>query len=69
MYQRHWTPLHLDFVVKRIGPAVDRAVQAGAKLEKGPESFAWGSLATLSDPFGHGICLVEWKGRGYDEVA
>jgi len=19
--------------------------------------------------FGHGLCLLEWKGRGYDEIA
>jgi catechol 2,3-dioxygenase-like lactoylglutathione lyase family enzyme len=25
-YQRHWTPIHLDFVVDEIGPAVQRAI-------------------------------------------
>jgi hypothetical protein len=23
----------------------------------------------LADPFGHGFCLIEFTGRGYDEVA
>ena len=23
----------------------------------------------LADPFGHGICLIEFLGRGYDEIA
>jgi hypothetical protein len=23
----------------------------------------------LADPFGHGICLIEFVGRGYDEIA
>ena len=23
----------------------------------------------LRDPFGHGLCLLQWRGRGYDEVA
>jgi len=68
-YRRHWTPVHLDFVVEDIDAAVARAVNAGAKLESGPETFAWGRLAALSDPFGHGLCLLQWTGRGYDEAA
>lgn len=67
-YRRHWTPVHLDFIVEDIASAVARAVQAGARLESGPRSFSWGRLATLGDPFGHGLCLVQWKGGGYDEV-
>ena len=27
----------------------------------GIQTFAWGLLATLSDPFGHGFCLLERK--------
>ena len=27
-----------------------------------------GRLALLSDPFGHGFCLFELQGRGYDEL-
>jgi predicted enzyme related to lactoylglutathione lyase len=68
-YKRHWTPVHLDFVVDNLGKAIEKAEKAGAKLETGPRSFAWGTLATLSDPFGHGLCLLQWSGTGYDEVA
>ena len=68
-YKRHWTPVHLDFVVDDLELAVRKAQAAGAKLESEPQSFSWGSLATLSDPFGHGLCLLQWSGRGYDEVA
>ena len=67
-YQRHWTPVHLDFVVDNLGKAIEKAEKAGAKLETAPQSFAWGALATLSDPFGHGLCLLQWSGTGYDEV-
>jgi predicted enzyme related to lactoylglutathione lyase len=67
-YARHWTPMHLDFVVERLEPAMERAIAAGAKLETGPTDHAWGRQATFSDPFGHGICLVQWLGRGYGEV-
>jgi predicted enzyme related to lactoylglutathione lyase len=68
-YRRHWTPLHLDFAVDDLAASIARAEEAGAGLESGPESFAWGSIATFSDPFGHGFCLVQWAGKGYDEEA
>ena len=68
-YQRHWTPLHLDFAVDNLESAVNRAVAAGATLEDKIEAFNWGRIATLSDPFGHGFCLLQFLGRGYDEVA
>ena len=67
-YQRHWTPVHLDFVVDDMGPALRTAVAAGAKLERDVEEKPWGRLAVLGDPFGHGFCLLEFTGRGYDEV-
>jgi len=28
----------------------------------------WGRMASLADPFGHGIDLLEFRGRGYDEI-
>lgn len=68
-YCRHWTPVHLDFVVHSIQTAVEKAVAAGAKLEGEIQTFPWGYLATLSDPFGHGLCFVQWRSRGYDEVS
>jgi predicted enzyme related to lactoylglutathione lyase len=68
-YQRHWTPVHLDFEVDDVPAAVQRALAAGAKLEGGIQTFAWGRIAMMSDPFGHGFCLLQFTGRGYDEVA
>jgi predicted enzyme related to lactoylglutathione lyase len=68
-YQRHWTPVHLDFVVADLDAAVARARNAGAKLEGPLQTFTWGRQACISDPFGNGLCLVQWLGRGYDEVA
>ena len=68
-YERHWTPVHLDFVVDDIEAAVDKAVAAGATLEKPAVTNAWGKLAVLADPFGHGFCFIEFLGRGYDEIA
>src|SRR5262245_30914339 len=36
-YDRHWTPVHLDFVVEDIDSAIERAVSAGARLERPTE--------------------------------
>ena len=67
--------MHLDFTVDDVSAAVQRAVNAGAKLEgeiaklEGEIAiFPRGRLATMSDPFGHGFCLLEFLGKGYDEV-
>jgi len=68
-YRRHWTPVHLDFVVREIEPAVARAEAAGARLEGEMQTHVWGRIAVLADPFGHGFCLIEFLGRGYDEIA
>ncbi len=68
-YERHWTPVHLDFVVDEIEPAIERAVSAGARLEKPLAVHKWGKLALMVDPFGHGFCFVQFLGRGYDELA
>ena len=68
-YSRHWTPVHLDFEVTDLPAAVARAVAVGATLEQDIESKSWGRIAMFSDPFGNGFCLIEFTGRGYDEIA
>jgi predicted enzyme related to lactoylglutathione lyase len=68
-YARHWTPVHLDFVVEEIDSAVEKAVAAGAKQECPVTVQPWGKLALMADPFGHGFCFVQFSGRGYDEIA
>ena len=67
-YQRHWTPVHLDFVVDDLEAAVARLQSLGAVLEKPVTGCVWGRIAGLADPFGHGIDLLEFRGRGYDEL-
>ncbi len=67
-YQRHWTPVHLDFAVADLEQAVQRALRAGAALERPMSEHVWGRMALLADPFGHGFCLLEFRGRGYDEI-
>jgi lactoylglutathione lyase len=68
-YARHWTPLHCDVVVDALEPALARALSAGAVQEGDIREEAWGRIVQLSDPFGHGWCLLEFRGRGYDEIA
>jgi predicted enzyme related to lactoylglutathione lyase len=68
-YSRHWTPVHLDFVVENIDAAIERATAAGALLEGDVHTDKWGRIAVMADPFGHGFCLIEFLGRGYDEIA
>lgn len=67
-YRRHWTPVHLDFVVPDIRKALERAVAAGAKVESDVSDHAYGKLALMADPFGNGFCLLQFTGRGYDEI-
>jgi catechol 2,3-dioxygenase-like lactoylglutathione lyase family enzyme len=67
-YGRHWTPVHLDFVVHDVDAAVQRLLPLGAKLERPILDRRWGRMANMADPFGHGFDLLEFRGRGYDEM-
>ena len=67
-YGRHWTPVHVDLAVDDLDEALARAVSAGAVVESGPDSRRWGRIAVLADPFGHGICLLQFLGEGYDAI-
>lgn len=68
-YRRHWTPVHLDFVVDDLDAVLERAQAAGAVREGEVRDEAWGRIALLADPFGHGLCIIQFHGRGYDEIA
>ncbi|GAB3506143.1 VOC family protein [Pseudoxanthomonas daejeonensis] len=68
-YRRHWSPIHLDLVVEDLDAALARATAAGARTEGEVREAAWGRIVQLADPFGHGWCLLQFLGRGYDEIA
>ncbi|MCC8537047.1 VOC family protein [Xanthomonas axonopodis pv. poinsettiicola] len=68
-YTRHWTPVHLDFVVDDLEQAVSQSLAAGATQEQAIRDNAWGRIAVMADPFGHGYCLIEFTAAGYDAVA
>jgi predicted enzyme related to lactoylglutathione lyase len=60
-YDRHWTPVHIDFHVDEFKSALERATSAGATQEHLFEGPGRPSVAFCSDPFGHGFCLIESK--------
>jgi len=57
-YQRHWTPVHIDFHVDDFEAFLANAISAGAKCEQKFEGGGRPSIAFCSDPFGHGFCVV-----------
>ena len=63
---RHWTPVHVDFVVADIDAAVARALAAGAKRESDRIDWRGSKCVTFSDPFGHGFCLIELSEDRYE---
>lgn len=67
-YGRHWTPVHLDLAVPDVERARARALASGATAEGEISDHVWGRMARLADPYGHGVCLLEFRGRGYDAL-
>ena len=67
-FGRHWTPVHVDFVVSDLDASVKSAVAAGATLDREVQSRPYGRLANLADPFGNGLCILEMNSRGYDAL-
>ncbi len=57
-YSRHWTPVHLDFLVADLESVLKRAIAAGAQHEGGDQGD-WGEIAHCCDPFGNGFCLIQ----------
>jgi predicted enzyme related to lactoylglutathione lyase len=68
-YERHWTPVHLDFDVPDLEAAIARVLAAGAIQETAIRESAWGRIASFADPLGHGFCLLQFSERGYDAIA
>ena len=59
----------LDFSVDNVDQTVQAALEAGATLEISAATYEWGRIAQMSDPFGHGLCILQFIGKGYDAVA
>ena len=66
-FTRHWTPVHLDFIVDELDAWVPRARDAGAVVER-EERYDTFRMANCSDPFGNGFDLIEVVPGGYDAI-
>jgi predicted enzyme related to lactoylglutathione lyase len=64
-YARHWTPVHLDFVVDDVEQAARRALSAGAHQQSDCVEWRGSKCITFSDPFGNGFCLIEFEAGSY----
>jgi catechol 2,3-dioxygenase-like lactoylglutathione lyase family enzyme len=63
-YDRHWTPVHIDFHVEDFAAALAGALGAGAKCEQKFEGGQRPPIAFCSDPFGNGFCIVGGRTAG-----
>ena len=68
-FARHWTPVHLDFIVPELDAAVARLTGLGATLDRPIQLAEYGRMANMADPFGNGFDLIEFSGSGYDAVS
>lgn len=57
-YERHWTPVHMDFRVEDFEGTLAKALEAGARSEQVHRVAGYPPVAFCSDPFGHGFCIV-----------
>ncbi len=67
-YSRHWTPVHIDFVVDNVDDAARQAEAAGATRESDCIDWRGSRCITFSDPFGHGFCLIEFAADTYTDL-
>ena len=64
-FGRHWTPIHLDFIVDDVDEAVECALAAGGRLDgeirrNDPDPIGCrADVANLSDPAGNGVDLIQ----------
>ncbi len=63
-FKRHWTPVHLDFIVKDLDSSLVRALDTGGRLDHAvrrddPEPLGMCDVANLSDPAGNGVDLIQ----------
>ena len=68
-YERHWTPVHLDFVDADLDATVARLTALGGSLDRDVKVREYGRIANMADPFGNSFDLIEFSGAGYDAVS
>ena len=68
-FERHWTPVHLDFIVSDLDTMISRLTDLGGSLDRETKNREYGRIANMADPFGNGFDLIEFSGSGYDAVS
>ena len=63
-YERHWTPVHIDFHVDDFEAVLARALNAGAICEQKFEIPGRPPIAFCGDPFGNGFCIAGARSIG-----
>lgn len=67
-YDRHWTPVHLDFIVDDLDAVLARLLERGGRLDRPVKPRDYGRIANMADPFGNGFDLIEFSGADYDSL-
>ncbi len=67
-YQRHWTPVHLDFIVDDLDAVLARLLERGGRLDRPVKPREYGRIVNMADPFGNGFDLIEFIDGGYDNL-
>jgi predicted enzyme related to lactoylglutathione lyase len=62
-YERHWTPVHIDFHVDAFEEVLANVIRAGGQCEQRFEIEGRPPIAFCSDPFGNGFCVIGEKAR------
>jgi len=57
-YERHWTPVHLDFHVLDFDAVLEKVRARGGSIENEFRSHGPMPTAFCSDPFGNGFCVI-----------
>lgn len=57
-YERHWTPVHLDFHVEDLDAVLEKVRAQGGTIENEFRSHGPKPVAFCSDPFGNGFCVI-----------
>jgi predicted enzyme related to lactoylglutathione lyase len=57
-YERHWTPVHLDFHVHDFDATLERVKAEGGVVEKEFRNEGPKPAGFCCDPFGNGFCVI-----------
>ena len=67
-YARHWTPVHLDFIVEDLDVTIALLTALGGTLDRPVKQREYGRIANMADPFGNGFDVIEFSAAGYNGV-